>query len=88
MGVPSAVNVGGGLTGFVQTVIQPGVITELPMANMALSDDGRAMLDIDNVTSKPMPAVATSPSALMGICGYRPAPRITSFAIYGDPAKI
>jgi hypothetical protein len=51
VGVPSGVNVGGGLTGFIQTVIQPGVITELPLANMALSD-GRAMLDIDNIHIK------------------------------------
>src|SRR5258705_7203174 len=51
VGMPSSVNAGGGLSGFIQHCIQPGVITELPLANMALSD-GRAMLDIDNIHIK------------------------------------
>ena len=87
VGVPSGVNVGGGLTGFIQTVIQPGVITELPMANMALSD-GRAMLDIDNIHIK---ADACGGDVTIRSYAYL---RIStgvahsSLAIYGDPAKI
>ena len=34
--------VAGGLSGFVQTVLQPGVIVDLPLSNVALSKDGRA----------------------------------------------
>jgi hypothetical protein len=87
VGVPSGVNVGGGLTGFIQTVIQPGVITELPMANMALSD-GRAMLDIDNVHIK---ADACGGDVTIRSYAYlriSTAAAHSSFAIYGDPAKI
>jgi hypothetical protein len=88
VGVPSGVNVGGGLTGFVQTVIQPEVITELPMANMALSDDGRAMLDIDNIHIK---ADACGGDVTIRSHAYlriSTGAAHSSFAIYGDPAKI
>jgi len=87
VGVPSGVNLGGGLTGFIQTVIQPGVITELPMANMALSD-GRAMLDIDNIHIK---ADACGGDVTIRSYAYlriSTAAAHSSFAIYGDPAKI
>ena len=87
VGVPSGVNVGGGLTGFIQTVIQPGVITELPLANMALSD-GRAMLDIDNIHIK---ADACGGDVTIRAYAYlrvSTAAAHSSFAIYGDPAKI
>src|ERR1700694_5928561 len=75
VGVPSGVNVGGGLTGFIQTVIQPGVITELPMANMALSD-GRAMLDIDNIHIKADACGGDVTIRSYAYLRYRPAPRI------------
>jgi len=87
VGVPSGVNVGGGLTGFIQTVIQPGVITELPLANMALSD-GRAMLDIDNIHIK---ADACGGDVTIRSYAYlriSTGAARSSFAIYGDPAKI
>ena len=87
VGVPSGVNVGGGLTGFIQTVIQPGVITELPMANMALRD-GRAMLDIDNIHIK---ADACGGDVTIRSYAYlriSTTAAHSSFAIYGDPAKI
>jgi len=87
VGVPSGVNVGGGVTGFIQTVIQPGVITELPLANMALSD-GRAMLDIDNIHIK---ADACGGDVTIRSYAYlrvSTAAAHSSFAIYGDPAKI
>jgi hypothetical protein len=87
VGMPSGVNVGGGVTGFIQTVIQPGVITELPLANMALSD-GRAMLDIDNIHIK---ADACGGDVTIRSYAYlriSTAAAHSSFAIYGDPAKI
>ncbi len=87
VGVPSGVNVGGGVTGFIQTVIQPGVITELPLANMALSD-GRAMLDIDNIHIK---ADACGGDVTIRSYAYlriSTTAAHSSFAIYGDPAKI
>lgn len=85
-----AVNLGiaGGLTGFVQTIIQPGVIVELPMANMALNSDGRAMLDIDNIHVK---ADACGGDVTIRSYAYlriSTAAAHTEFAIYGDPAKI
>ena len=47
-----------GLAGFVQTVVQPGVIVDLPLANMSLDESGQGMLDIDNIhiTAVPEPA--------------------------------
>jgi hypothetical protein len=87
VGVPSGVNVGGGLTGFIQTVIQPGVITELPMANMALSD-GHAMLDIDNIHIK---ADACGGDVTIRSYAYlriSTGAAHSSFAIYSDPTKI
>jgi hypothetical protein len=88
VGTPANASVGGGLTGFIQTVIQPGVITELPMANMALSDDGRAMLDIDNIHIK---ADACGGDVTIRSYAYlriSTGSAHSSFAIYGDPAKI
>jgi hypothetical protein len=47
-----SVGAAGGGVGFVQTTIQRGVIVEVPMMNMALSPDRRAMLDLDNIHIK------------------------------------
>jgi hypothetical protein len=44
--------VGGGLTGYVQTNLQPGVITDLPMASMSLGAQGLGMLDVTNLHIK------------------------------------
>ncbi|CAM5728876.1 MspA family porin [Mycolicibacterium aubagnense] len=77
-----------GAAGFVQTVIQPGVIVDLPLANMALSDSGTAMLDIDNIHIK-----ADACGGDVNIRSYAylrisTAKSHTEFAIYGDPSKI
>ena len=80
--------VSAGLSGFVQTVLQPGVIVDLPLSNMALSEDGRAMIDIDNIHIK---ADACGGDVTIRSYGYL---RIstdtahTQFAIYGDPITI
>lgn len=77
-----------GAAGFVQTVIQPGVIVDLPLANMALSDSGQAMLDIDNIHIK-----ADACGGDVNIRSYAylrisTAQAHTEFAVYGDPSKI
>ena len=78
----------GGLAGFVQTVVQPGVIVDLPLANMSLDDTGEAMLDIDNIHIK-----ADACGGDVNIRSYAylrisTAKSHTEFAIYGDPDKI
>jgi hypothetical protein len=83
-------NVGGagGGAGFLQTTIQPGVIVEVPMTNMALSPDGRAMLDLDNIHIK---ADACGGDVTIRSYAYlRVATALThtGFAVYGDPLKI
>jgi hypothetical protein len=87
--LPTAgVGMTGGVAGFVQTVVQPGVIVDLPLANMALSDGGTAMLDIDNIHIK-----ADACGGDVNIRSYAylrisTAVAHTEFAIYGDPSKI
>ena len=79
---------GTGVAGFMQTVLQPGVITDLPLTNMALNESNHAMLDVDNlhikadacggdVTIRSYAYLRTSTDAAH-----------TQFAIYGDPIKI
>jgi MspA len=78
----------GGGAGFLQTTIQPGVIVEVPMANMALSPDGRAMLDLDNIHIK---ADACGGDVTIRSYAYlRVSTPVahTGFAVYGDPLKI
>ncbi|MEE9243250.1 MAG: MspA family porin [Mycobacterium sp.] len=78
----------GGLAGFVQTVLQPGVIVDLPLSNMALNKNGIAMIDLDNIHVK---ADACGGDVTVRSYGYL---RIstdtahTQFAIYGDPITI
>ncbi|WP_422742694.1 MspA family porin [Mycobacterium sp. WMMD1722] len=89
-GSPVSGNVGvvPGVAGFVQTVLQPGVIVDLPLSNMALGDSGQAMLDLDNIHIK---ADACGGDVTIRSYGYL---RIstdtahTQFAVYGDPIKI
>lgn len=77
-----------GLAGFVQTVVQPGVIVDLPLANMSLDESGTGMLDIDNIHIK-----ADACGGDVNIRSYAylrisTAKSHTEFAIYGDPSKI
>lgn len=84
----ASVGISGGLAGFVQTVVQPGVIVDLPLANMALNDGGQAMLDIDNIHIK---ADACGGDVTIRSYAYMrisTAQAHTEFAIYGDPSKI
>jgi hypothetical protein len=86
----AAANTGGagGGAGFVQTTIQPGVIVEVPMANMALSGDGRAMLDIDNIHIKADACGGDVSIRSYAFLRVATAATHTEFAIYGDPLKI
>ncbi len=89
-GSPVSASVGGaaGAAGFVQTVLQPGVIVDLPLANMTLSDSGTAMLDIDNIHIK---ADACGGDVTIRSYAYlriSTAQAHTEFAVYGDPIKI
>lgn len=80
--------VSGGGAGFVQTVVQPGVIVDLPLSNMALSEGGQAMIDIDNIHVK---ADACGGDVTIRSYGYlrvSTSAAHTQFAIYGDPIKI
>nr|WP_167668303.1 MspA family porin [Mycobacteroides salmoniphilum] len=81
-------SVGGGLTGYAQTVLEPGVIVDLPMSNMALDKSGRATLDVTNLHVK---ADACGGDVTIRSYAYL---RISttgahsSYAIYGEPTKI
>lgn len=90
IGGDSGVSVGGtgGVAGFVQTVLQPGVIVDLPLSNMTLSQDGRAMIDIDNIHIK---ADACGGDVTVRSYAYlRVSTDVahTQFAVYGDPIRI
>ena len=86
--VSASLGLDGGAAGFVQTVLQPGVIVDLPLSNMTLSPNGQAMIDIDNIHIK---ADACGGDVTIRSYAYL---RIstdaahTQFAIYGDPIKI
>ena len=90
LGVVPAPSVGGsaGAAGFMQTIVQPGVIVDLPMTNMALSPGGRATLSVDNLHIK-----ADACGGDVNIRSYAYL-RVstdsahTSYAVYGDPIKI
>nr|WP_148223564.1 MspA family porin [Segniliparus rotundus] len=81
-------SMGGGLTGYIQTVVAPGAIVDLPMSNMALSEKGKAMLDVTNLHIK---ADACGGDVTIRSYAYL---RIStdaahsSYAVYGDPIKI
>ncbi|MCU1694016.1 MAG: MspA family protein [Mycobacterium sp.] len=88
MGAAGNFGIAGGVSGFIQGIIQPGVIVEVPMSNMALSGDGRAMLDIDNIHIK---ADACGGDVTIRSYAYlriSSADAHSQFAIYGDPIKI
>lgn len=77
-----------GVGGFVQTIVQPGVIVDLPMTNMAISPSGDASLSIDNLHIK---ADACGGDVTVRSYAYlrvSTEAAHTSFAIYGDPIKI
>lgn len=84
------VGVGGsaGVSGFVQTVVQPGVIVNLPLGNMVLSRGNTGALDLDNVHVKA--DACGGDVAVRSFASLRVSTETghTEFAIYGDPIKI
>lgn len=82
------IGIAGGLTGFVQTIIQPGVIVEIPMANMPIGPNGSAMLDIDNIHIKA--DACGGDVTIRSYCYMRISTQDArdEFAVYGDPIKI
>lgn len=79
---------GAGATGYMQTVLEPGVIVDLPMSNMALSPNGHATLDITGLHIK---ADACGGDVTIRSYAYlrvSTADAHSSYAIYGDPIKI
>lgn len=89
-GDPISANVGAsaGVAGFVQTVVQPGVIVDLPLSNMTLSSGGQGFLDLDNIHIK---ADACGGDVTVRSYAYlRISTEVahTQFAVYGDPIKI
>ncbi|MDM1885815.1 MspA family porin [Mycobacteroides chelonae] len=79
---------GGGVSGYLQTNLQPGVITDLPMVSMPLGAAGFGMLDVTNLHIK---ADACGGTVTIRAFAYlRIATDIerSEFAIYGDPVQI
>jgi hypothetical protein len=79
---------GGGLTGYFQTNLQPGVITDLPMASMPLGSQGLGMLDVTNLHIKA--DACGGPVTIRSFAYLRTSTDIdrSEFAIYGDPIQI
>jgi len=79
---------GGGLTGYLQTNLQPGVIVDLPMASMPLSPGGLGMLDVTNVHIKA--DACGGPVTIRSFAYVRIGTEIerSEFAVYGDPIRI
>jgi MspA protein len=84
----ASAGVGGGLTGYVQTNLQPGVITDLPMASMPLGSEGLGMLDVTNLHIKA--DACGGPVTIRSFAYLRISTDIerSEFAIYGDPIEI
>jgi hypothetical protein len=89
-GSPTTTDLGnaGGGAGFGQTVVQPGVIVDLPLSNMTLNDKGQAALDMDDLHIK-----ADACGGEVTIRSYlylRISTQLahTQYAIFGDPIKI
>jgi hypothetical protein len=88
VGFPTAVGGSAGIAGFLETIVQPGVIVDLPMTNMALSPGNTATLGIDNLHIK---ADACGGDVNIRSYAYLRTSTATShfsYAIYGDPIKI
>ncbi|MBA0047990.1 MspA family porin [Mycobacteroides sp. LB1] len=81
-------SIGGGATGYAQTVLEPGVIVDLPMSNMGLDKSGRATLDVTNLHVK---ADACGGDVTIRSYAYlriSTSGAHSSYAIYGEPVKI
>lgn len=80
--------IAGGLSGYVQTNLQPGVITDLPMASMPLGSAGFGMVDVTNLHIKA--DACGGPVTIRSFAYLRIGTdsERSEFAIYGDPTQI
>ncbi|AWG64758.1 MspA family protein [Mycobacteroides abscessus] len=80
--------IGGGVTGYLQTNLQPGVITDLPMASMPLGSAGYGMVDVTNMHIKA--DACGGPVTIRSFAYIRISTDVerSEFAIYGDPIQI
>lgn len=80
--------IGGGVTGYLQTNLQPGVITDLPMASMPLGTAGYGMVDVTNLHIKV--DACGGPVTIRSFAYIRISTDVerSEFAIYGDPIQI
>ncbi|WAC91892.1 MspA family porin [Mycobacterium sp. Aquia_213] len=89
-GSPSTTDLGnaGGGAGFGQTVLQPGVIVDLPLSNMTLNDKGQAALDIEDLHIKA--DACGGDVTIRSLLYLRISTKVahTQYAIFGDPIKI
>lgn len=84
----TSIGASAGVGGFVQTIVQPGVIVDLPLSNMALDRRNRAILDVDNLHIKIDACGGDVTIRSYGYLRVSTESSHTSFAIYGDPIKI
>jgi hypothetical protein len=78
----------GGGAGFGQTVVQPGVIMDLPLSNMKLNKNGKGRLDIQDIHVK---ADACGGDVWLRSYAYlriSTADAHSQYAIYGQPISI
>jgi len=89
-GSPVSASIGnaGGIAGYVQTVVQPGVIVDLPLSNMSLNDGSQAMIDIDNIHVKADGCGGPVTIRSYAYLRISTAQAHTQFAVYGDPIQI
>ncbi|MUL50161.1 MspA family porin [Mycobacterium sp. CBMA293] len=89
IGLPSPViGATAGVAGFLETIVQPGVIVDLPMTNMALSPGNTASLGIDNLHIKADACGGDVSVRSYAYLRISTAASHFSYAIYGDPIKI
>ncbi|RDH74759.1 MspA family protein [Mycolicibacterium moriokaense] len=84
----ASLGIAGGVSGYLQTNLQPGVITDLPMASMPLAAAGYGMLDVTGLHIK---ADACGGSVTIRSFAYLRIGTETErseFAIYGAPMQI
>jgi hypothetical protein len=89
-GSPTSTDLGnaGGGAGFGQTVVQPGVIVDLPLSNMTLNDKGQAALDMDDLHIKADACGGDVTIRSYLYLRFSSQTAHTQYAIFGDPIKI
>ncbi|MGR6977510.1 MspA family porin [Mycobacteroides abscessus] len=87
-GPAANVGLGGGLSGYLQTNLQPGVITDLPMGSMPLGAAGFGMLDVTSIHVKADACGGAVTIRSFAYIRIGTETERSEFAIYGDPIQI